>query len=322
MKLALYDEGLMPKIGIVLGERIIKAEEALKIAGIGEIRPDYGDSRSLIKIATSEELSGGFQRLNAWLEKNFSLLPEKASFDAATAVLCPPIPDAPMICGLVGNCAQFWRDRGENIATYPIGFIRPSTSLSGHNQVVTVSPFCSSFRFAVELGVIFGKDCKDASPENAMDYVSGYTCVNDMISDSWKDLVMERSGSKNPSFYEYLATSYYGRGTDGFAPCGPYFVSKDEIEDHYNLQAFTRLNGKLVDRSYSNALIVGIEQAISQLSSYAMIPAGSILHMGTMGTDGFTIGADQYLTRDDFLEIEIEKIGKLRTYINDQRSRK
>jgi 2-keto-4-pentenoate hydratase/2-oxohepta-3-ene-1,7-dioic acid hydratase in catechol pathway len=319
MKLALLKHDSLPRIGIVIRERIIKLEEAIRFSGIGGSLPGQVGDHSLLGIVSSKTLLAEFNKISLWLENNIESLPESASEDAQSAVLFPPIPDAPMVCGLVGNCAQFWRTRNENIATYPIGFVRSATSLSGHNQTVTISSFCSSFRFAVELGVIMGKECKDAASENAMDFVSGYTLVNDMVTDRWKDMVMERSSTKNPSFYEYLATSYYGRGTDGFAPCGPYFVSKDEIEDHNNLLAFTRLNGKVVDRSYSNALIVGIEQAISQLSRYVRIPAGSIIHMGTMGTDGFTIEEDRHLTKDDCLEIEIEKIGKLRTFINDLR---
>lgn len=227
----------------------------------------------------------------------------------------PPIPRPPMILGLVGNCAQFWRTREEKIADYPIGFIRPSTSLSGHKQRININKFTKSFRFAVELGVYIKKNCyKLKTRKNAWDYVSGYTCVNDMVSDNWKKFV--EKNSKKPPFIEYLVTSYYGRGTNSFAPNGPFYVSKDEINDPYNLICKTKFSGMIVDRSYSNSLIIGIDKAIHSLSQFMRIPAGTLLHMGTMGTDGYTVKNKKKLTKKDYLEIEIENIGSLRTYIN------
>lgn len=327
MKLLSYKIKNRSKLGFYINDRIIGISDSLR-----ELKKDNSKHANLIFLKKSypntilELLKSGkknieqLKRLNSYIKKkidDFSNLFYKEN----EIEFLPPIPNPPIVCGLVGNCAQFWRKQEGIIAKYPIGFIRPATSLAAHNQKVTLTDFCTSFRFAVELGIIISKDCKNISEEEVMDHVAGYTCVNDMVTDKWKDHVMENSPSKNPSFYEYLATSYYGRGTDGFAPCGPYLVTKDEVSDPYNLLCHARLSRKAVDRSYSSSLVVGIENAISFISQYMTIPTGSIIHMGTMGTDGYTIAHDNYLNQNDYLEIEIEKIGRLRTYIIDKRNK-
>ena len=233
--------------------------------------------------------------------------------------ILPPIPSCSKMIGLGGNSAYFWRYQKDLIPDYPWAYIRPYTSLVGHNQTAIIPKTCTSFRSAVELGVVIGKVVKNANEQEAYESILGYTCVNDMISNHWKDFVLKENPTEKPSFLEYLVASYYGRCTDTFGPVGPYIVTKEEVGDPYNLMMYARLSGVLRDRSYSNGMIIGIEQTISWLSKFMTLEPGTIIHMGTMGIDGFTVYEDQKLTENDYVEVEIEKIGVLRTYIKDLR---
>ena len=82
---------------------------------------------------------------------------------------------------------------------------------------------------------------------------------------------------------------------------------------------YTRQNGIVRDRSYTNAMVVGIERAIAYLSTFMTLYPGSIIHMGTMGVDGVVLEADEKLSEDDYIELEIERVGTLRTYFDDHR---
>lgn len=237
----------------------------------------------------------------------------------ADAPFLPPLPAAPLIFGLAGNNPMVWRKTAAPVPTYPVGYTRPWASLSGHGQTVTLGPEVTSFRCAVELGVVIGRRARNVSRERAMEHVAAYTVVNDMIGNQWKDFARERNPAGEPSFMELLVTSYYGRGSDGFCPMGPALVSREEVADPYGLFMWTRVNGQVRDRSHTNAMVVGIDTAIAYLSALFTLEPGSVIHMGTMGIDGVTLPADQPLGPADHVELEIEGLGALRTHFNDLR---
>jgi len=140
-----------------------------------------------------------------------------------------------------------------------------------------------------------------------------------MIGNQWKDFARNSNPNGDPTFEELLITSYYGRATDGFAPIGPAIVSKDEVADPYNLLMYTRQNGIERDRSYTNSMVVGIENTIEYLSQFMTLYPGTIIHMGAMGIDGITIHEDVRIGADEPVEVEIERVGRLRTYFDDKR---
>lgn len=236
----------------------------------------------------------------------------------------PPVPRPPLMYGIGGNSPYYFRDKDFQIPAYPQGFLRPQSSLMGHGETVTIPPFYKSFRAAAELGVVIGKGGRNIPYKEAMEHVLGYTIVNDMASDTWKDFQMKgRDDSLIDTdmtvFVGRQATSLYSRSTDNFGPVGPVIATKDEVGDPYNLLIFNRLSGEELERSYTNAIVNGIERTIHFLSRMFTLLPGSILHMGTMSFDGYTVKEDMPLTRDDYMEIEIEKVGILRNPVNDLR---
>lgn len=237
----------------------------------------------------------------------------------ADAPYLPLIGAPPLLFGLAGNCPMTWRASSTPIPVYPVGYTRTPHTVTAHQNRVTLPVEVTSFRCAVELGVILGRTAHRVPRDKVWDYVAGFTVVNDMISNHWKDFAASHHPECKPTFLELLVTSYYGRGTRGFAPMGPALVSRDEVGNPYDLLMYSRLNGKALDRSHSNAMVVGIEAAVEYLSGFMTLPAGSVLHMGTMGLDGITVAGDKKLTEGDCVELEIEKVGCLRTYFRDER---
>jgi 2-keto-4-pentenoate hydratase/2-oxohepta-3-ene-1,7-dioic acid hydratase in catechol pathway len=215
-------------------------------------------------------------------------------------------------------------------------------------ETVTIPPFYREFRCASELGVVIAPGGRNIPRERAMDHVVGYTCVNDMVSNHWKDIYTQNARS-DPAFIDLCTSSFYGRATDGFAPVGPYITTADEVGDPYGLLVYSRMSpGKAIaqgtasqasatgrqsvpgaaaaseapvmrDRSHTNATIVGIDQAIAWLSRLVTLPPGAIIHMGTMGVDGYQVYPDQPMEAGSYVEVEFERVGVLRNPIDDQR---
>ena len=251
-----------------------------------------------------------------------------AKVDEAKMRWLPPIEGPELFYGIGGNSPLFFRDKGFQIPAYPRGFQRPASkhSLIGHNGRVDIPASYSTMRASAEMGVVIGKPGKYIPASKAMEHVFGYTLVNDMCSDSWKVIALDGKDERLMHeditvFTARASTSYYSRATDTFAAVGPWIVTKDEVPDPYNLMVYNYLSGVMRERSYTQAMVNGIEQTIAYMSRMFTLKPGMIIHMGTMGIDGYTIEPDMLLGPDDYFEIEYEKVGKLRCYVNDQRPR-
>ena len=134
---------------------------------------------------------------------------------------------------------------------------------------------------------MIGKRCKKATRENAMDYVLGYTCVNDVSARDmqWSDGQWTR-----------------GKGLDTFCPMGP--IITDEI-DAFNSRVITRVNGEVLQDGNSNDLIFDIPALIEYISEWITLEAGDVIATGTpAGVAPVKVG--------DVIEIEIPGIGILR----------
>lgn len=255
------------------------------------------------------------------IQKGMDELLKTAVLRLDDSVYTAPVFDCPIYFGAIQNSPQFWRkNKRERIDLMFInGFARSLGARFAHQETIDIPKYTTSFRCATELGVVIGKDGKDISEDDAMDHVFGYTCVNDMIGNCWQNFARDRHPEANPSRFELLVNSYYGRCTQNFGPVGPHIVTKDHVSDPYNLIKITRLSGEIKDRAFTNAMLIGIERGIHLLSKFIPLKAGSIVHMGTMGLDGITINDHDPLTKDDNIEIEIENVGVLRNYFLDHR---
>lgn len=263
------------------------------------------------------------------LEEGDPFILRKAKFELNRVKWMPPVPRPPLMFGIGGNAPFYFRDKAFQIPGYPQGFLRPRSphTLIGHMQPVTIPAFYRSFRSAAELGVIIGKPGRDIKADEALEHVGGYTIVNDICSDTWKDYAMsgedERAIDTDMTVFGYRhVTSFYSRSTDNFAPVGPYLVTRDEVPNPYDLIAYNRLSGIRRERTHSQSIVNGIEQTIEFLSKMFTMRPGMILHMGAMSIDGYTVEEDMILTDEDYFEVEYEKIGRLRNPVNDLRAQK
>ena len=169
----------------------------------------------------------------------------------------------------------------------PFIFSKGPNTIADPEQGVIYPTGVNRVDFEGELGVVIGKRCKKATRENAMDYVLGYTCVNDVSARDmqWSDGQWTR-----------------GKGLDTFCPMGP--IITDEI-DAFNSRVITRVNGEVLQDGNSNDLIFDIPALIEYISEWITLEAGDVIATGTpAGVAPVKVG--------DVIEIEIPGIGILR----------
>ena len=159
--------------------------------------------------------------------------------------------------------------------------------------------------YEVELAVVIGKDCKNVSAENALDYVLGYTCANDVSARDWQ--------------IKYGGGQWCrGKTFDTFSPLGPCLTTTDEITDPNNLKLKTEINGETLQDWTTSDMIFDVRTLIAFLSGSTTLPAGTVILTGTPHGVGMAQKPPRYLKAGDQVTVEIEGIGKLSNPVIDE----
>lgn len=183
-------------------------------------------------------------------------------------------------------------------ATY---FSKRSVVISGPgDDIVWDSELDDSLDYETELAVVIGKRGKDISEESAMDYVFGFTILNDISS-----RILQMSHGQ----------WFKGKSLDGYTSIGPWVVHKSEFEFPLELSISTKVNGELRQNSNTRLMIRGIERLIYELSKGMTLFPGDIIATGTPAGVGMGFNPPRFLKDGDILESEVEGIGVLKNRI-------
>ena len=152
--------------------------------------------------------------------------------------------------------------------------------------------------YECELAVVIGKPCKNANPANALSYVLGYTCANDVSARDWQ---LKWGGGQ----------WCRGKTFDTFSPLGPCLVTADEIPNPQTLGIRTILNGERVQDWNTDDMIFGVAEIIAFLSGSNTLLPGTVILTGTPHGVGMASKPPRWLKPGDVVTIEIERIGAL-----------
>lgn len=179
----------------------------------------------------------------------------------------------------------------------PVLFSLFPNSLSGHEGDVPISERISiEVDYEAELGVIIGRAAKDVAPEDALDYVFGYTAINDITA---RDIQFrEPQWSRCKSF-------------DGYTPVGPTVVTADEIPDPQALDITCDVDDLRVQDSNTKYMIRSVAQLISTISEGATLQPGTLISTGSPGGAGRSRKPPLYLLPGMRVTVTIEGIGAL-----------
>jgi 2-keto-4-pentenoate hydratase/2-oxohepta-3-ene-1,7-dioic acid hydratase in catechol pathway len=215
--------------------------------------------------------------------------------------ILPPITRTFKIICLAFNYTDqgSWVRFGKNPPSEPVIYLKPRTSLIGPFENIVCPKFVKQLDYEGELAFVIGKRCKNVAQEDALSYVAGYFIMNDV---SARDI-------------QFVDKQYSrAKGFDTFGPCGPWLTTVDEIPDPGNLQLTTRVNREIRQNSSTRNLVLKVDRIIHGLSKVMSLEPGDIISTGTpSGTAlSFSSHLNVYLRHDDIVEVEIEKLGKIR----------
>jgi len=213
-------------------------------------------------------------------------------------ILAPLQPTAIFCIGL--NYRKHAEETNAPIPQYPVLFMKSPSAVHHPGDAIMLPRHLQSDEvdYECELAVVIGKACKNVSKANALDYVLGYTCANDVSARDWQ---VKRGGSQ----------WCRGKTFDTFAPLGPCLVLKDEIPDPNALRIQTVLNGRTMQDSNTSDMIFDVPTLIEFLSGSTTLLPGTVILTGTPQGVGAARKPPVFLQPGDTVTIEIEKIGAL-----------
>ncbi len=207
----------------------------------------------------------------------------------------PPVKPSKIIClGL--NYRDHAEEVGKEIPDHPTLFSKAVSSLIGHRDPIIHPLGDTQVDYEVELALVIGKKGKKIERGNAMEYIGGYTILND---------VSERTAQFEDGQW------FRGKSFDTFCPLGPYLVTPDELPDPHDLTVETRVNGELRQSSTTKNLIATIPEILSFCSASMTLYPGDVIATGTPGGVGVFYDPPKLLKPGDTVTLTIERIGTL-----------
>lgn len=220
-------------------------------------------------------------------------------------ILAPLVPRDIICIGL--NYRRHAEEGGSPIPEYPVVFMKNSGALQNPGDPVVLPRKLKSdaVDYECELAVVIGRECHNVSKADALDYVLGYTCANDISARDWqKDF-----GGSQWCRGKMFAT---------FCPLGPNLVTSDEIANPNSLGIRTILNGETMQDWNTDDMIFDVPTLIEFLSGSTRLAPGTVILTGTPHGVGAARNPPVFLKDGDTVTVEIDGIGSLTNPVVDE----
>jgi acylpyruvate hydrolase len=279
MKFTTYLRNGSPRLALVDGDHIVD---------INDVLPQVpADLRLALKAGV--DMSSAAQ---AALQSNS---PRQRLADAQLAPLVPE-PGKTVCLGL--NYFDHAKEGGRDKPNYPWFFFRGASSLIAHGDDGVVPSVSSKFDYEAELALVIGKRVpRHVAQADALQYVFGYSCFNDMSVRDYQKRTPQWTIGKNFD------------GTGGF---GPVLVTADELPPGATgLKICGRLNGQVMQEANTSDMIFNVAETIALLAEVLTLEPGDVIVMGTPAGVGQARTPPVWMKAGDTYEVEIERIGTL-----------
>ncbi|REI06780.1 fumarylacetoacetate hydrolase family protein [Staphylococcus felis] len=181
-------------------------------------------------------------------------------------------------------------------------FTKAASSLTGDESTIpNHKDVTDQLDYEGELGIVIGKHGSKIPKGLALDYVYGYTIIND---------ITDRKAQKQHD------QAFLSKSLTGACPMGPYIVTKDELPTPENVNIVTKVNNKIRQDGNTSEMILKIDELIQEISKYVALHPGDIIATGTPAGVGAGMNPPQFLQPGNEVKVTIDNIGTLTNYIS------
>ena len=207
------------------------------------------------------------------------------------------------IVALGRNYADHAKETGMQPFEKPRIISKFPSSITGTNTAIFPPASIKKLDFEIELAVVIGKTAKNVPKEKALEYIAGYTILNDISSREFQ-------------FDISPPQTTFAKSMDGFCPLGPYLLTNDELKDPQDLELNLWLNGELMQNGNTKDMLFPVNYQIEYISSFTTLEPGDIIATGTPAGIGAFRKPPVWLKSGDKLELSITNLGTLSNTIS------
>ncbi|MBI5289555.1 MAG: fumarylacetoacetate hydrolase family protein [Chloroflexi bacterium] len=213
-----------------------------------------------------------------------------------------PIPRPGKVLAIGLNYRDHAEESGQALPAHPVVFSKVSTCITGPGAPVHRPKASAAVDWEAEMCFVIGRKARHIKAAEAMEYVAGFMCGNDVSVRDWQ--------FHNPTWM-------IGKGFDTHGPIGPWLVTKDEV-DPANLDVKCFVNGEQVQSSNTKHLIFDIQALIEYLSTAFTLEPGDVVFTGTPAGVGVSRKPPVFLKAGDVVRVEITGLGVLENPIVEE----
>lgn len=277
----------------------------MKLARIGDKgreRPVIVDDKGQFRALSSRmrDLTGAMlaPRELVWIT---SIDPETLPIVEGTHRYGVPIAGIGKVIGIEINDHDHAQEPEERRPEEPALFVKAPSTVGGPNDPIRMPRGSTAMDSKVELGVVIGTEARYVAKEHALEHVAGYVLVNDL---SERDHQLRRGGSWDK-----------GKNHDGFAPVGPWLVTRDEIERVDNLDLFLGVSGERRQTGSTRSMTFHVATLVSYVSEFMTLHPGDIITTGMPGGIGVRMAPPHCLRVGDEIHLGVSQLGEQRQRI-------
>ncbi len=202
------------------------------------------------------------------------------------------------------NYREHILEMGRELPSNPVLFAKFANTIIGPEDDIPFYPISEQLDYEAEFTFVIGKQARNVSEEDALDYVAGYTITNDV---TYRD-IQRRT-------LQWLQ----GKTVDGSAPMGPWLITSDELTNPSGLDVVLKVNGEVRQKTNTENLVFSVPKLVSFLSNLVTLEPGDVILTGTPGGVGVAMDPPTFLKDGDVVRIEIDKVGVLENKVSLQK---
>jgi acylpyruvate hydrolase len=299
MKLVRFStNGQTPRLGVLQGDRIadLQASVAASLTRRGVTRAAEL-AAALVPNSTRAFLEGG-----PLVEETVAGIKEWVTTPANSARLHAPITDPGKFICIGLNYRDHAEEANQPIPKEPPIFAKWSNAILDPNEPILRPRGSNQLDWEVELGVVIGKTARFVSKEKALDYVWGYTIINDVSARDFQFIGSQWMAGKIP---------------ETFAPVGPYIADRTDVPDPHVLELKLWVNGKQMQGGNTKTFIFDVRYIVSYLSGLMTLSPGDLIATGTPPGVGFARKPPVFLQPGDTCRLEITGLGQIENPVKE-----
>ena len=234
-----------------------------------------------------------------------------ARFQRGKVKLRAPVPDPAMVLSVGMNYHEHLKEMKTPVPEKPAAFTKSVASIIASGEAIRApASNPGMLDWEGEFSVVIGRPCHRVKAAQALDYVFGYTIVNDVSARDWVAPIFQAQGIMG--LIHAWEHNLLGKMFPTFCPMGPVLATKDEVPDPANVKLQTRLNGTVMQDANTDDLVFSVVELIEYYSRFYLFRPGDVITTGSPSGVGYGRKPKLFMKAGDVVEVEVQGIGILR----------